>query len=133
MSAYRLGNAQADVREFHAAFDVVIGDTPAIRRPMLRKALLAEEFTETITAIDSNNLADAVDGICDLIYVALGTLVEFGVDVEPHWRAVHAANMAKAGGGVREDGKRLKPPGWRPPDHDTLLRLQGWPSGVGES
>ena len=46
------------------------------------------------------------------------------IDVRPVFEAVHAANMAKVGGGVREDGKVLKPPGWQPPDVEAIIEAQ---------
>ena len=39
---------------------------------------------------------------------------------------IQRTNMAKVGGPVREDGKRLKPPGWQPPDIEGELKKQGW-------
>lgn len=68
----------------------------------------------------------AVDGLCDLMYVIVGAALRWGVDLGPLFAEVHRANMAKAGGPVREDGKRLKPPGWTPPDIEGELRKQGW-------
>ena len=61
----------------------------------------------------------------DEIYVLLGSLAAMGVDFWPLWDAVHAANMAKAGGPV-VDGKVKKPEGWQPPDIEGELRKQGW-------
>jgi predicted HAD superfamily Cof-like phosphohydrolase len=118
--------AQTDVRHFHHLLDVTIGETPGIRDPQLRESLMREELWETINAIRTNRLPEAVDGLCDLIYVALGTAVTFGVDLEPHWLAVVKANNAKVGGAVRDDGKRLKPDGWAEPNHIVLLAKQGW-------
>jgi predicted HAD superfamily Cof-like phosphohydrolase len=43
------------------------------------------------------------------------------VDLAPHFEEVHRANMTKLAGPKREDGKQLKPEGWQPPDHDTLI------------
>ncbi len=50
-----------------------------------------------------------------------------GVDSRPIQLAIHHANMAKKDGPKREsDGKRLKPPGWKPADIEGELRKQGW-------
>jgi predicted HAD superfamily Cof-like phosphohydrolase len=35
---------------------------------------------------------------------------------------VHRANLAKAGGPRRADGKLLKPPGWQPADVTAVLK-----------
>jgi predicted HAD superfamily Cof-like phosphohydrolase len=113
---------QRDVSEFHR---VVVGmidpRTPAIRRPQLRAELIREEAWETVDAIEAGDLIGAIDGMCDLLYVVYGAALEFGVDLEPFWQEVHRTNMAKAGGPVRADGKRLKPPGWTPPDIAGVL------------
>jgi len=69
---------------------------------------------------------ELADAIGDLKYVLEGTNLAFGIDGEPIWDAIQAANMAKAGGRVDEHGKRLKPPGWTPPDIEGELVKQGW-------
>lgn len=71
------------------------------------------------------DLPELVDAIADLIYVAEGTALAFGTHMPPVHAAVHAANMAKAGGPV-VDGKQRKPDGWQPPDIAGELRKQGW-------
>jgi predicted HAD superfamily Cof-like phosphohydrolase len=49
-----------------------------------------------------------------------------GVDLQPFFEEVHRANMTKAGGPKREDGKQLKPVNWRPPDMAAVLtRIYG--------
>ena len=72
------------------------------------------------------NLVELADGLADLDYVIEGARVEFGIDGVPIAAEVHRANMAKTTGSVREDGKRLKPPGWQPPDIEGELKKQGW-------
>lgn len=112
---------QTQVKDFHRLFDIEIGTYPAIRSPKLRAELIREEAEETIKAINEGKLLDAIDGLCDLIYVALGTAVTFGVDLDPHFREVHRANMSKIGGSKREDGKWIKPANWQPPNHSQYL------------
>jgi Uncharacterized protein conserved in bacteria len=114
------------VEDFHNTFRVEVGEYPAIRAPLLRRALIMEEITELVTAIAAGDLPGAVDGIIDAIYVLLGTAVTFGVDIEPIWMAVHRSNMAKIGGTIRADGKVLKPAGWIAPDIESELERQGW-------
>jgi predicted HAD superfamily Cof-like phosphohydrolase len=112
---------QQMVEDWHRAMGAPVGTTPAIRRPELRAELIWEEADETYTAIYGGDLVAAIDGLCDLLYVVYGTAVEFGVDLAPFFAEVHAANLRKAGGPVREDGKIGKPPGWTPPDIAGLL------------
>lgn len=110
-----------DVREFHEALDIPVGTTPKVRRPELRASLIEEEARETVEAIRSGDLVQSIDGLCDLLCVVYGAALEFGIDLSPFWDEVHRTNMAKAGGPVREDGKRLKPEGWTPPALDAVL------------
>jgi predicted HAD superfamily Cof-like phosphohydrolase len=72
------------------------------------------------------DLAEALDACVDLQVVTEGLFVQFGFDSRPFWRLVHEANMAKASGPFRPDGKRLKPEGWQPPDIVGEIRRQGF-------
>lgn len=72
-------------------------------------------------AYEKPNLLDFIDGMCDLIYVIAGSAVSAGVDLAPHFDEVHDANMRKLAGPKREDGKQLKPEGWRGPDHGRII------------
>ena len=107
------------VREFHEAFL-----QPTTGRPIMlpaervesRTSWLAEEVEELRNA---GTLLDQADAVIDLIYFALGTLVEMGVEGEPLFKIVHEANMTKLwpDGKPRfgNDGKVEKPPTWRDP------------------
>ena len=144
------------VAEFHAAMGLpglgpsssegpkIIADD----RVRLRASLIAEEFFETMAAMFAQSfqpslsvvmdrimysdvLVDMValaDGLADVDYVVEGTRLEFGIDGASIAAEVHRANMAKVGGPIREDGKKLKPEGWAPPDIEGELRKQGWKS-----
>jgi predicted HAD superfamily Cof-like phosphohydrolase len=70
---------------------------------------------------------ELVDAWGDLDYVVAGARIACGVNGRPFGWLIHGANMKKADGPVREsDGKRLKPPGWTPPDIAGELERQGW-------
>jgi len=74
--------------------------------------------------IDLPALADAC---ADLDYVVESLRQKFGINGEPIADLVHAANMTKLNGPVDPvTGKKLKPPGFQPPDIDAELRRQGW-------
>jgi predicted HAD superfamily Cof-like phosphohydrolase len=118
---------------------------------LLRAKLILEEAIETINALGfvvQQSLRDRtvfdvipsgvpdmekiIDGCCDEIYVATGTLCAVGAPDGPHLAAVNAANEAKFPGGkvVRnESGKFLKPEGWLPPDHNKVM----WDNRLGQS
>lgn len=130
---------QEDVLAFHETLELTIGlpTDVGIRDDELRADLILEEAAETAEAITGRrvlvsfavsepakrprSLAQAIDGLCDLLAVIYGAAVTFGIDLAPFWAEVHGTNMAKAGGPKREDGKQLKPEGWRPPDIAGLL------------
>lgn len=118
-------SVQRDVEAFHRALDIPVGETPAIRRPELRAELIREEARETVEAIERGDLVEAIDGLCDLLCVTYGAAAEFGIDLAPFWDEVHRTNMAKRGGDIRENGKRLKPEGWQPPNIAGLLAELG--------
>lgn len=125
-------NIIQDVRAFHEAFGIPIVDKPAIPsdgRCQLRIDLIKEEVKETISAIENNDLVEIADGLADIIYVTVGAALEFGVPLDRVWDEVQRSNMAKVGGGVREDGKMLKPEGWTPPD--IAKALEGETGHVG--
>lgn len=120
------------VRAFHERLGVPAPGRPgfpAEHRLALRVRLVREEQAEFERALAARDLPAAVDALADLVYVAIGAAVELGVDLSPVFAAVHEANMRKVGGGVRADGKVLKPAGWRHPDVGALLRAQGWCDG----
>jgi predicted HAD superfamily Cof-like phosphohydrolase len=71
----------AMVREFHEAFGVgrVNNENEhQIRR--LRAELIREETRELFNAISVFDQVEALDGLCDLLYVTNGALLAFGFD-----------------------------------------------------
>ncbi len=92
----------------------------------LRKMIIAEEINETFAAMERKDMVEIADGIVDSIVVLIGTALSYGIDIRPIWNEVHRTNMAKIGGKVREDGKKLKPEGWQPPEIKRLLEKQGY-------
>ena len=109
------------IANFHRAFGVALVDswTNPERRD-LRRRLIVEEFIEYIAGESNNDATETLDALVDLVYVIVGAALEYGMDFAGAFRAVHAANMAKLGPTgepiMREDGKVLKPAGWRPAD-----------------
>lgn len=110
-----MNKMQQQLVEFHTKV------IPAVDDPKLRATLIMEESTELCEALLRHDLTEVVDGMCDLIYVVLGTAVSLGIDLEPYFDEVHRTNMLKANGPLREDGKRLKPPNWVGPRIKEML------------
>lgn len=123
-----MDQAFQDVLVFHRKFcPDRIGTLPAVPPAgtvQLRMSLIDEEFEELTQAMLTNDLPGIADSAVDLMYVVLGMLVSYGIDPTAVWNEVHAANMAKEGGGSRPDGKILKPPGWQAPDVAAILERQ---------
>jgi len=109
-----------DVRAFHEVLaPELIGHAPRLQTPERangRADWLIEEADELRMA---GTIADQADAYIDSIYFAIGGLVDLGIDPQPLWDIVHAANMAKIwpDGSVkrRADGKVIKPEAWRDP------------------
>ena len=92
----------------------------------LRMDLIEEEVNETLWALQENDMVEIADGIVDSIVVLIGTALTYGIDLEEIWNEVHKTNMAKGLGKINENGKKMKPEGWTPPDIKSLLVKQGW-------
>lgn len=112
-----------DVLEFHVlGCPELIGESPSIPDESvfrLKIDLIEEELDEIIDAEERGDIAEIADGIVDAIYMLIGLAISSGIDLEPIWRGVHRANMAKVDGSLgpvvrRPDGKVLKPEGWSP-------------------
>lgn len=114
-----------DVVTFHRKFGLSVQDAPEWPDEAtlkLRTALISEELLELTKALQEHDMEDTADALADLIYVCIGMAVTMGIDLREVWNEVQKANMAKEGGGRREDGKILKPVGWTPPDIAAALR-----------
>lgn len=123
---WRLNSLQQDVMCFMHAMDQIVGDRPGLRDTILRKHLIAEEAKELCDAIDAGDFVEAVDGCIDLMYVVVGSLCAWGVEMQLPWNEVHKSNMEKSGHKKDDRGKVLKPDGWVPPRIDMILKAYGW-------
>jgi len=108
------------VREFHVAFNHNCPDRPQLlpeSRVTKRYNWMLEELEEFRKA---GSIHDQADAMVDLMYFALGTLVEMGVQPGRLFDIVHSANMKKLwpDGKVHyaADGKVIKHPSWTPPE-----------------
>lgn len=113
-----------DVVAFHKAFEMTINERPTVpcqKDRELRVELIREEVEEWQKAEAEQDLGSIADALADLIYVAIGAAITYGIDLRPVWAEVQRSNMAKVGGRKREDGKWLKPDGWRPPDIQSAM------------
>lgn len=120
------------VAEFHRVFNHPIGLVPHELERMRAGARIAwmyEEIEEFEKAMDAHDLPEQADAMIDLIYFALGTLVEMGIKPGRLFDIVHEANMSKLWPDgtphLREgDGKTLKPPTWVDPAPRTRAEIE---------
>jgi len=115
-----VNRAYEQVKAFHQAFGVPAAETPdmlSTDRVIKRSAWMLEEIQEFLVSQDIYAQADAM---IDLMYFALGTMVEMGVQPEALFDIVHQANMDKLWPDGKPhygpDSKVIKPSTWRTPD-----------------
>lgn len=116
-----------DVKEFHKAFNHPHPDKPTLltrERALTRKSWMDEELGEFIEATEDGDIVEQADAMIDVLYFAIGTLVEMGIEPEKLFAIVQEANMSKlfpdGKPHYREsDGKTIKPDTWEDP-HEKL-------------
>jgi predicted HAD superfamily Cof-like phosphohydrolase len=126
-----IGAATA-LAEFHQTFNLPMRHVPsadidhALAR--LRVALLQEEVGEFVVASERGDLNGVADALADIVYVAYGTALTYGIDLDAVFHEVHRSNMSKLGSDgkplIRDDGKVLKSERYFPPDIESVLRRQ---------
>lgn len=94
-------DALVQVAEFHQTFHHPILETPQIppsERAKLRISLLAEELKEFQEAVENQDIVEAADALCDLQYVLMGAVLEFGLgeSFAELFNEVQRSNMSKA-------------------------------------
>ena len=91
--------------------------------------LIKEEYTELNEAINNSNQVETLDALIDILVVTIGAIHSMGADAEGAWKEVMSTNFAKIDketGKVRkrDDGKVLKPIGWKGPELEPFLRKE---------
>jgi len=94
-------DALVHVADFHRTFHHPILETPQIpsaERAKLRVSLLAEELKEFQEAIENQDIVEVADALCDLQYVLMGAVLEFGLGERfaSLFEEVQRSNMSKA-------------------------------------
>ncbi len=109
-----------DVRMFNEKFGHPVADQPGMiekGRALSRAKWMNEEVAEFLVA---DTIYDQADAMIDLMYFALGTLVEMGLEPDELFNIVHDANMAKLWPDGKphynpKDNKVIKPDTWEDP------------------
>lgn len=115
-------NPFKDIDTFHTACD----QAPSIENYAMYLDLITEEYDELREAIIENNRVEQLDALIDILVVTIGAIRAGGFDGEGAWQEVMNTNFAKINpetGKVikREDGKVLKPEGWKAPELAPFL------------
>jgi predicted HAD superfamily Cof-like phosphohydrolase len=121
-------NPFADQARFMSACNQSVGKGNTDQFNMYLK-LIEEEAEELNQAIIAKDRVEMLDALIDMLVVTVGALHSMGVDAEGAWNEVMRTNFAKIDldtGKVckREDGKVLKPEGWKPPELKQFFKVQ---------
>jgi predicted HAD superfamily Cof-like phosphohydrolase len=93
----------------------------------LYKNLIKEEVSEFWEAEAASDDVEEIDACFDMMWVIVGYMKSRGWDCENIWDEGAQSNLSKIDpvtGLVkrREDGKILKPEGWKPPDFTKFVK-----------
>ena len=110
-------NPFKDIDTFQTACD----QEPSEANYKMYLDLIREETGELEEALIDNDKVEQLDALVDILVVTMGAIRAAGWDGEGAWKEVMDTNFAKIDpdtGKVRkrEDGKVLKPEGWKAPE-----------------
>jgi len=121
----------SQIIEFHTKFKQEFATEPtllSIEESNLRYILGKEELGEYLDACLDDDKIEILDALTDQLYILLGTIIKHGFQdmIIPAFNLVHANNMNKLGPDgkpiLREDGKILKPNGFKKVELSTLFQ-----------
>lgn len=89
--------------------------------------LIEEEHKELQVSIDADDRVEQLDALIDILVVTIGAIHSGGFDAEGAWKEVMSTNFAKIDKDTglvrkREDGKVLKPVGWKSPELAQFIK-----------
>ena len=121
-------NPFRDQEKFMRACDQTV-DNFNVKQFALYGTLINEEVTELKEAVNNNDQVETLDALIDILVVTIGAIHSLGADAEGAWKEVMSTNFAKIdseSGKVRkrEDGKVLKPLGWKGPELAQFLNKE---------
>ena len=90
---------------------------------IMRAHLLMEELGELLQAMAKGDEAATLDGIADLVYVAIGTALTFDLPLAKAFEEIHSSNMSKSVGAGGSDDVRCRNKGenYRPPNIEAII------------
>jgi predicted HAD superfamily Cof-like phosphohydrolase len=116
-------NPFEDIERFAAACD----QPASPENYKMYLGLIDEEYGELVDAVTANDQVEQLDALVDILVVTMGAIRAAGWDSEAAWNEVMNTNFAKINpttGKVikREDGKVLKPEGWKAPELKQFIK-----------
>jgi len=119
-------NPFRDQEKFMRACDQTVDKFNELQYSMYIK-LIDEEHQELLEATLSDDRVEQLDALIDILVVTIGAIHSAGFDAEGAWKEVMKTNFAKVDydtGKVRkrEDGKVLKPVGWKSPELAQFIK-----------
>jgi predicted HAD superfamily Cof-like phosphohydrolase len=116
-------NPFEDIERFGSACD----QEPNEANYRMYLALIQEEYQELQDAVKAYDKVEQLDALIDILVVTMGAIRAAGWDGEAAWKEVMDTNFAKIDpetGKVRkrEDGKVLKPEGWKAPELAKFIK-----------
>ena len=108
-------------------FAVACDQPPSEANNKMYLGLIDEEVGELSEAVAENDKVEQLDAFVDILVVTMGAIRAAGWDGEAAWKEVMDTNFAKIDqttGKVikREDGKVLKPEGWKAPELAQFIK-----------
>lgn len=119
---------EEQVAQFNEKYEIEVSPIPRLpteEEATLMHNLILEELLELNEAIDSKDLTETFDAICDILYVTAQQAHRLGLPITEGLREVQRSNLSKLGADgkpvKREDGKVIKGPLYSPPDLESIL------------
>jgi predicted HAD superfamily Cof-like phosphohydrolase len=116
-------NPFKDIDTFATACD----QPPSEANYKMYLSLIDEEVGELVEAVAANDKVEQLDALVDILVVTMGAIRAGGFDGEGAWKEVMDTNFAKIDADTgkvrkREDGKVLKPEGWKAPELAQFIK-----------
>jgi NTP pyrophosphatase (non-canonical NTP hydrolase) len=114
---------QNNVKKFLDACD----QQPSEENSKLYFKLINEEYHEFLDACAERNEVEMLDACMDMMWVILAFCRMREYNIEGAWKEVTDSNLSKIDSKTgkvvrREDGKILKPEGWKEPDFSKFVK-----------
>lgn len=101
--------------------DISIKDRVMFTRASFLSDMLLAAGRGLCEAMDRRDLRAMTPALAGLVGAVGHIASVWGIPLLPFWNEVQRANMAKVGRGPDGKGKARKPPGWKGPDHLSIL------------